>query len=57
MGQGGPRPRCFVASIKGDLMLTQNAYLSQLVSFIISVARPNDEVGLAAASMCGSVWR
>lgn len=34
-GNNGPKPRCYVMTIKGDLYLSQGPYLAQAVSFLL----------------------
>jgi hypothetical protein len=35
VGRDGPKPRCYVMAIKGDLYLSQGPYLAQAVSFLL----------------------
>lgn len=48
----GPKPRCYVMTIKGDLMLTQGPYLAQAVSFLLGAS-----VGLLLPGACQAVSR
>ena len=54
-----PRPRLYVVQVKGDMMLSQGPYITQIISFLLETARPGpagDELVLLLESGGGAAY-